>query len=143
MTTKNDLRTMVAEYSRRVWNEHDLAAVDDFAPACTLLLNPEGDTYVSRDELKDRIREVLRIMPDHRLDIGTIVAGEDSVIFTWEVSGNWRDGDRGTFPVHFGGMTYWKIVDDRIAERDGINDMATFGWQMGVHKRRVRVLMPI
>lgn len=143
MTTQTGLRMLVTEYARRVWNEHDLSAVDDFVPESTLLLDPAGDKYVSRAELKDRIGGVLRVMPDHRLNVGTIVAGDNSVIFQWETSGHWTDGDRGSFPVCFGGMTYWKVVDDRITARDGISDIASFGWQMGVHKRRIRLLMPI
>ncbi len=143
MATEAELRTLVTEYTRRVWNEHDISAVDDFAPDRTLLLNPAGDTYASREELKRRISEALRAMPDHHLAIGTIVAGDDAVIFQWETSGHWTDGDRGTFPVRFGGMTFWGTVDGRIAVRDGISDIATFGWQMRVHKRRIRMLIPV
>ncbi|MGO1052817.1 nuclear transport factor 2 family protein [Crossiella sp. CA198] len=143
MSTAEQIRTMVIEYNRRVWNEHEVEAVHEFSPEQTLLLDPDGDYFMDREGLKERIREVLRMIDGHRLDIGTIVAGQDSVIFTWEAAGNWRDGERGVFPVRFGGVTYWKIVDGRIAERDGISDMATLGYQLGVHKRRIRVLMPV
>lgn len=138
-----DLHTLVTEYTRRLWNEHDLSAVDDFVPEHTLLIDRAGNEYASRSDLRGRVEEVLWLMPDHRLDVWAVVADEQSVIFQWENYGHWTDGDRGAFPVRFGGITYWKVVDGRIVARDGVADVATFGWQIGIHRRRIRLLIPV
>lgn len=146
MTAQDHLHTLVREYTRRVWNEHDVSALDDFAPDSTLFLGrAEEEKYVDRDTLKARVHKVLVTMPDHRLDITTIVTQGDSVIFQWVNSGHWTDGDRGSFPVRFGGMTYWRVEEGRVAARDGIADVTTFAWQTGVlpPRRRIRLLMPI
>lgn len=144
MTRATQWEDLVRDYTRRVWNEHEIAALDEFVPERTLLLHDEsGGQYVSRTELKGRVSEVLRNMPDHRLDVHEIVSGGNEVFFQWVNYGHWNDGERGAFPVRFGGITYWKIVDGRIAVRDGLGDIATFAWQIGALPKRLRLLMPV
>ncbi|MFE7541881.1 ester cyclase [Streptomyces platensis] len=141
--TTRDLRHLVDDYVRRVWNGHDASAVAEFAPDDTALAF--GDTpvtYVSRSELVQRVAHVLTLIPDHHLTVGTIVVQGEEVIWEWRLTGTFHD-ERGAFPVDAKGLTYWQVRDGLIVARNGVMDLMTWAWQIKAVDRRIQLLMPV
>ncbi|MGW8395844.1 nuclear transport factor 2 family protein [Streptomyces lydicus] len=142
-TATQDLRHVVDDYVRRVWNGHDASAVAEFAPDNTAFAFGDGPvTRVSRTELVQRVAHVLTMIPDHHLTVGTVVIQGEDVIWEWRMTGTFRD-ERGAFPVDAKGLTYWQVRDGLIVARNGVMDLMTWAWQLKVVDRRIQLLMPV
>ncbi|WP_331721303.1 nuclear transport factor 2 family protein [Streptomyces sp. NBC_00212] len=141
--TAESVRHIVEEYVRRVWNEHDAAAVADFAPEITEMGGSgQPVKQVARDELVARVTTVLSLIPDHRLAVGKVVTDGEHVVWEWRLTGTFHS-ERGAHPVDVSGLTYWQVRDGLIINRDGVMDMVTWAWQIEIMEKRIRLLMPV
>lgn len=102
MTIDHPLKQRLASFIRRVWDEGDADAADDYlAPAYTIHHDP-GDAWdgmvLDPAGFKDRVRQSRAAFPDQRFAIQGLFADGDSVVMTWLWSAT-HGGDMPGFPA--------------------------------------------
>jgi steroid delta-isomerase-like uncharacterized protein len=122
------LKSLVVEYVERVWNQHDVDALDELAsPAYQRHLGPTRSSLDVAAQ-KERLRGLQRSMPDVRFFIEDLVAEGDRVVFRVTVRGTHR-GDMLGIPatgreVQYSAIDILRFESDKIIEHWGFGDSA-------------------
>jgi steroid delta-isomerase-like uncharacterized protein len=128
---------IVAEHVK-VENEHDLDGImGTFGEAARYDDEPWNAHYVGRQEVRSFYAQLLRAMPDMRIDVQRRHAGEDAIVLEVTIRGqhlgSWRGlpatGRRLDFPLC---GVYTFDEDNRLAGEKIYYDRATLLRQLGV-----------
>lgn len=132
-----DGREVIRKFVEEVWNAHNAEAVDKFASSDYVDHDPFHDEPVKGpDGLKKLITGYLNAFSDVHIAIDELLADGNQVTMRWTGTGT-HDGElRGIPPTHrkatVGGISIYRIVNDRIAETYTYWDTLGLLQQLGV-----------
>ena len=106
-------KTLVRHFWDGVFNQKNLAVIDEVCAANCVLYDPSGPIQ-GREALKQFIGMYLGAFPDFHVTIEDIIAEGDKVVVrnTWRAT-DLQSGQR----IEFGGVVIWRMVDGKLAER--------------------------
>lgn len=138
------LERTLRTYANRLWNEHDITAIDDFsAPGGVLHEFPGASELVGLPKIKSRVRRILQLMPDHVMHFGHMLSSDDAVFWSWRITGTWQVEGDAARPVDVVGASLYWFSDHRITKRSGEADALRLDYQTGRIKRDIRMLFPM
>ncbi len=113
-------KALVRRYIQQVINRHDVGALDAHVAAGIELFPPQAGRPPGIAGHRALLQSLFTGFPDIRLDITTIVAEGDQVMFTWTAEGTHTGTFAGVAPTHRTlrpfGADYVRVVDGKIAE---------------------------
>ena len=116
-----------------VYNTHNVALLDELMAPDFLDHNLK---VRSLERYKQFERNFIKGFPDYHETIEDIMAEGDRVWHRLKVVGTHTGEWRGLAPtgkkVTLRGVNFWRIVDGKIVEREGIYDLLDFFKQLGV-----------
>jgi steroid delta-isomerase-like uncharacterized protein len=117
--TPGEMKTLVANFFDRVWNERDLGDLGLFlAPRYTIRSDP-GDPWdgktLTREEFAERLTLSCAPFPDQRFTIDEMIAEGNRVAVDWRWAGT-HLGDLPGFPasrrvIRVSGLTHYDFED--------------------------------
>jgi steroid delta-isomerase-like uncharacterized protein len=129
------LKALAREYIERVWNDKELDALDELAsPNYQRHLGP-SQPAIGLAAQKERLRGLLRAMPDTRFEIEDLIAERDRVVFRVTVRATHQGEMFGVAPT--GGALAFSAIDilrfeaGKIVEHWGFGDSAALLRQLG------------
>jgi len=128
-------RQLVRQMNAEVWNQANLAAIDDFfTPDFVLHFLPDGSDTRGIEGLREHVRELHGAFPDWSEDIKRIVAEGDLVVIHYVSSGTNHGQWLGQPPtgnkVQVNEMSIFRIEDGRIAEQWLLPDIGSMQQQL-------------
>jgi steroid delta-isomerase-like uncharacterized protein len=133
MTT--DTKALVRRYIEKVWNQADLAALDDLtAPAFTYHLG--GQPKRDRAGMRQFIEMAHTAFPDWRVQIIDLIAEGDRVAVRWNGQVTHRGDFHGIPPtgkqVVVSGINIYHIVEGKVATEWEQTDSLGLLQQLGI-----------
>ncbi len=112
-------KAVAERWGKEIWNEGNLAAVDEIVAADCVVHTPQGDER-GREVIKQARRRWQSAFADMRFTVIELTAEGDKVVEHWSFKGihkgEWR-GIRGTGePVAFAGVTKMRVAGGMVAE---------------------------
>jgi steroid delta-isomerase-like uncharacterized protein len=129
------LKALAREYIERVWNRHELDALDELAsPDYRRHLGP-SQPPIGRAAQKERLRGLLRAMPDTRFEIEDLIAEGDRVVFRVTVRATHQGELFGLAPtgtaLAFSAIDILRFEAGKMVEHWGFGDSAALLRQLG------------
>lgn len=98
MKSKNEVKAMLAQFVREVWDEGKIEASDKYiAPEYTIFHDP-GDPWENQtldlNTYKERVRKLRAAFPDQHFYIQDMFADENDIVMTWY----WAATHQGDIP---------------------------------------------
>ncbi len=128
-------KDLVRRYIEEVWNDHDLAAIDE-------LVSPEYFNHAAstaeyqRGGAKLAVEWLLSVFPDHRFDIEDAAAEGDTVAVRGTMGGTHEGDLMGIAPTGKRvavQQTHWfRVADGKVAEHWAVRDDLGMMRQLGV-----------
>jgi steroid delta-isomerase-like uncharacterized protein len=127
-TDSEHLKRLVVAYVERVWNQHDVDALDELAsPAYQRHLGPTRPP-LDRAAQKERLRALQRSLEGVSFQVDDLIAEGDRVVFRVTVRGTHRDTMLGIpatgRSVAFTAIDILRFESDKIVEHWGFGDSA-------------------
>jgi steroid delta-isomerase-like uncharacterized protein len=129
------LKALARAYIERVWNQKELDALDELAsPDYRRHLGP-SQPAIGLAAQKERLRGLLRAMPDTQFEIEDLIAENDRVVFRVTVRASHQGEMFGVAPtgnaVAFSAIDILRFEAGRIVEHWGFGDSAALLRQIG------------
>lgn len=129
------LKALAREYIERVWNHKDLDALDELAsPSYQRHLGP-SQPPIGRAAQKERLRVLLRAMPDTTFEIEDLIAEGDRVVFRVTVRASHQGEMFGLAPtgkaLAFSAIDILRCEQGKVVEHWGFGDSAALLRQLG------------
>ena len=106
----------VREFFRRIWNEGDEAAIDEFIAAEAAGNDP--DFGIGREGFRQQWRQWRDAFPDLHFQVEELVAEGDTVVSRWTLTGTHRGEFMGIPPtgraIRVGGMSLDHLRDGQL-----------------------------
>lgn len=123
MTTNRDI---IIEYSKAVWNDRDLLAIDRyFAP--NVKIHSPFTTVQGSASMHEIVEKWLTAFPDLTIKWGEFVAEDDRVVSRWTAQGTHLGGFFDTRPtykeVEFSGIIIYRLKNRKIVDYWSLVDM--------------------
>jgi predicted ester cyclase len=134
--TPTDPADVVRNWIERVWNGHDLDALDDLHP--TPFLNEGAPS--TPDDARAWLRDMWATFPDLKYAIDEVVSAGNRVAIRWTATGT-QDGLLWGSIQPTGRRAMWrgihlvKVEAGRITEVRAVSNMAAIGPQLGLEMR--------
>ena len=119
-------KEIIEKYSKRIWEDKDLKAIDDLFTKDAMIHSPLNTT-TGRITMKEVVEKWLTAFPDLTVDWQDFIAEGDKVVSRWRATGTHLGGFFDTSPSHqeisYSGVTiytlnqqgrvieYWALVD--------------------------------
>jgi predicted ester cyclase len=129
------LKALTREYIERVWNRQELDALDELAsPDYRRHLGPTQPA-IGLAAQKERLRGLLRAMPDTRFEIEDLIAEGDRVVFRVTVRASHQGELFGLAPtgkaLAFSAIDILRFEAGKIIDHWGFGDSAALLRQLG------------
>jgi predicted ester cyclase len=129
------LKALAREYIERVWNQKQVDALDELAsPDYRRHLGPTVPS-IGLAAQKERLRGLLRSLPDTHFEIEDLIAEGDRVVFRVTVRGTHRGEMFGVAPtgaaVAYAAIDILRFEADKLIEHWGFGDSAALLRQLG------------
>lgn len=120
------MKEIAEEYARRIWDEHDLTAIDDLVHKDIILHSLLGDFY-GPGAMQKVVKVWITGFPNLKvINIASICEG-DTVVLHWNAKGTHTGDFKGKKPtgksVSYSGVTIYRIQDGKIIEYWAYLDM--------------------
>ena len=129
------LKSLAREYIERVWNRKELDALDELASSDYLRQLGPGQPPIGRAAQKERLRGLLRAMPDTNFEIEDLIAEGDRVVFRVTVRATHLGEMFGLAPtgkaLAFTAIDILRFDQGKIVEHWGFGDSASLLRQLG------------
>ncbi len=122
----NMVKTIAEKYADTIWNQKDLQVIDQ-------LLHPEivihslFGKYQGRQAMRDVVQAWLKAFPDLAVTTLSTLTEVDKVMIQWKAQGTHQGAFKGIQPtgkpVHYEGVTIYRIQDQQIIEYWAYLDM--------------------
>jgi steroid delta-isomerase-like uncharacterized protein len=131
---------VLRRFIERVWNNEDLAAVDEFVADAYTIHSDPGDPWdgqtLSRDGFRERLAISRAPFPDLRFELGEMVAGRDCVALWWIMRGT-QTGVMGgrpptNLPIRVSGMTFYYFAAGLLTGHRQVVDRLAVAQQLGL-----------
>lgn len=119
-------KQIIETFSRRLWDDKDLTAIDEFMVDDAVIHSPLNTT-TGTITMKEVVQKWLTAFPDLMVKSHDIIAEDNKVVWCWEASGTHLGSFFDTSPSHqevqYSGVTiytlnnqgkiieYWALVD--------------------------------
>lgn len=117
---------IIKEYHRRLWEQQDLTAIDEFFAADVAIKSPFG-VKKSVAEMREIVQKWLAAFPDLLIKWQDYVAQDNKVVARWQATGTHIGGFFDTQPTHqevtYSGVTIYTIADNKIIDYWALVDM--------------------
>ena len=119
-------KDVIAEYSKAVWNDHDLLAIDRyFAPDAQI--HSPFTTVQGRESMHEIVEKWLIAFPDLTIKWVEFIAESDKVVSRWTAQGTHLGGFFDTRPtykeVNFSGIIIYRLKKSKIVDYRSLVDM--------------------
>lgn len=117
----NENETLVRRFTEQVWNQRNLAVVDELVAEDGVLYDmTRGEEYVGPDNVKNYARQYLAAIPDAHVEIEELLVDGDVVVTRWTATGT-HQGDLMGIPatgndIRVSGITIDSIDGGHIVE---------------------------
>ncbi|MDO6413808.1 ester cyclase [Sphingomonas sp. BIUV-7] len=144
MTLDHPRKQRLAAFIRRVWDEGDASAADEYLADSYVIRHDPGDPWdgmtLDRAGFRDRVERSRAAFPDQRFDIQELFADGDSVVMSWLWAAT-HQGDLPGFPasgktIRMSGATVYGFdAEDRLTGHWQITD------RLGVYQQLQRNML--
>lgn len=121
-----DIKDIAEAFTRRIWNERDLNAVDELVDENVITHSLLGDFY-GTVALKTVMHTWLVGFPDLVVKNSAVISENDRVVIQWQAHGSHLGEFKGLKPtgkrVSYAGVTIYHIHDGKICEYWAYLDM--------------------
>ena len=135
MSTEEN-KALVRQAIEKVWNAHNVAAVDDLYAAGLVNHDPLNPEVTGLEAFKAWVSAVFSSFPDLRVVVDDMVAEGDKVAKVYTLHGTQKGEFQGIpptdKPVAMNGITIYRIADGKIAELTWSYNMLGLMMQLGV-----------
>lgn len=133
--TPPSLKSRAREYIDRVWNDHDVDALDTLASDSYRRHLGPTEASLDRSAQKERLRKLQHALPDVRFSVDDLIAEGDRVVFRVTVTGTHR-GEMFGVPatgraVAYSAIDILRFEGDQVVEHWGFGDSAALLRQLG------------
>lgn len=141
MTSDADIRGWLVDYLDRVWNRHDLTAIDDYVPPTFRLDTAHhrrltraagGGVPWDRGGLRLAVQTVLSAHRSYRVDLVRLVVQAPRALFVHETHG--LTAGPAPRPLSYRGACLYTFDGHWIVARRGAMDAAHYLRQVGVDR---------
>ncbi len=119
-------KEIIQDYSKRVWVDHDLTAVDDVFAKDVIIHSPLN-RMKGNFTMKELIQKWLTAFPDLEINMEHFIAEDDLVVSRWSGVGTHMGSFFETNPTHrdvaYSGVTTYKLKDGKVVEYWALVDM--------------------
>ena len=130
----------LVQFMARVWNDGDLAAVDEFVAAPYTIHSDPGDPWdgqtLSVAGFKERLVASRAPFPDLTFEMGEIVGAGDRIALSWTMRGTQLGPMGGRLPsgrsFAVQGMTIYYFADGMIVGHRQVVDRLSVAQQLGL-----------
>jgi predicted ester cyclase len=106
-------------YARRIWDDKDLSAIDEFIHPKCVIHSLLGDFH-GPDFMKKVVQAWLIGFPDLTVKNTSILCEEDMVVIYWQAQGSHQGDFKGIKPtgkqVFYTGVTIYRLKQSKITE---------------------------
>ncbi|HTW99848.1 MAG TPA: ester cyclase [Acidimicrobiales bacterium] len=126
--TGGEARRIVNRVFEEAWNRGEVAVLDEvLEPGC--LGHGPGDGVVTTEQLKQRILERRKAMPDLHYTVQRFIVEGAWVATLWTGTGTSQAAPEDVAElVRLSGITVWRVRGSRIAEAWVLGDEGARGW---------------
>ena len=132
-----DNKTLVRRYIQKVWDENDVAALDEFFAANYQRHISPNAIPLNREGQKQRLAGIRTAFPDIALTLEEIIAEGDRVVFRSTIRGTHQKIFQGIAPtgrhVTVSLLDLVRVQDNKIVEQWGGPDFLDWLRQLGAH----------
>lgn len=122
----NELKTVARTYAKRIWDDKDLSAVDDFFSSNGIVHSPLGG-FSGPEDLKNVLSTWISGFPDLKVTNIAEICEHDLVAFQWVAEGTHLGEFRGVHAsgkaVQYAGVSLYRVHDSKITEYWGYLDI--------------------
>lgn len=119
MATNLSPRTVAIRWFEEVWNQRSVPAIHEMLSA-DCLGHMEGLKIVGPGQFEAFHQDLLKALPDLRIEVEDTVCEGENVVIRWRFSGKHTGHGLGCAPTHSevgaSGMSWFKVRDGRIVE---------------------------
>jgi predicted ester cyclase len=120
-------KEIIKNYTKRVWQQKDLSAIDDVFVVDAVIHSPLNTTQ-GAITMKSVVEKWLTAFPDLTIESDDFIAEGDQVVHRWKASGTHMGSFFDTSPSHqevtYSGITIFTLNDDaKVAEYWALVDM--------------------
>lgn len=112
-------KEIVIQYSKRVWEDHDLSVINELVANEARIHSPLS-TMEGQETMKEIVEKWLSAFPDLTISWEDFVSENDKVVSRWYARGTHLGGFFDTKPTHkeitFSGVTTYRLQDGKIVE---------------------------
>ena len=131
-------------YANRLWNEHDLSAIEEFShPDGVVHEFPQATERFSLPIIRSRVARILQAMPDHSMEIGRMISSNDAVFWTWRIRGTWHFSENDGRPIDINGASLYFFEGGKIVRRTGESEALKLDYQLGRVNREINIQFPL
>jgi Predicted ester cyclase len=113
-------KSIVRRWIEEGWNKHNLAVIDEVYAPNFVQHEPEPQTVISREALKQYVSAYLTTFPDLQLSIEDLIAEGDKVVWRFNSTGHQTGPFMGMPPTgrtsNITGIVIFRLENSRIAE---------------------------
>ncbi|QIB67322.1 ester cyclase [Kineobactrum salinum] len=141
----SEIKEKLLEDVYAAWRRHDIdGLVSHFTEDCVYEDLAMGATNNGRDGLRQFAEEVLKTMPDFRVEYTRRFATEEFGAGQWVITATWNGDFEGVDctgkPVKFTGLSYYEFEGDKISKGMDCWDFTVMMKQFGVLRDDLRLL---
>jgi predicted ester cyclase len=114
-----DNKAIITQYSKAVWNDRDLSAIDCFFDASATIRSPFSAVH-GKETMHDIVDKWLTAFPDLTIKWDEFISENDKVVSHWTAQGTHLGGFFDTRPTYkditFSGVAIYRLKDGKIVD---------------------------
>lgn len=126
MENRMNNKEIIINFSKRLWENQDLSAIDDFFAKNVIIHSPFKQVQGCA-EMKEIAQKWLQAFPDLLIKWHDFIAEGDTVVSRWIATGTHLGGVFTTSPTHrevqYSGVTTYRLINGKVEEYWALVDM--------------------
>lgn len=114
-----NVKEVAEKYSQAIWNDKNFDAIDQFVDSSAILHSSLGN-FLGPKDMKKIVQTWLTGFPDLTVENLAILQNGDRVAIQWQAKGSHQGEFKGFAPtgkpISYGGVTIYRILNEKIIE---------------------------